>query len=418
MIELKAIFQEILSALGFTNLDRNQEMDILRCISTINVIIRHTFDDCIHPKKGHPVFKLCKFLSTFSDTCNSQFILISCMYLSKSLQKSYKLSRLIYILFTVYLIRILTYQFKKEVTHDKKPMTKQELLLFLFPIHYQQYWYPFTYIFSYIFFADSFGGIFKNGKRKHLLCIFILIYLATIGTINHDVTIFHWNGGYNFHLFFLLFYIGSYLSYYPIKVHWIILFFLNLLTFYISFLGHYQYFNEKNAYFPWLVKILNSTEFYSPLTVLFSVTLFLFFSNIKINCMIGKIFSYLAKFSLPIYAFHTNSYTWKIFMPGMRKIPPSNKFIIKFISIRIWLIVSTTFKRYFLYYFLSNLLIFNRQYYKNLMNKIDSFFESSKNPESNETSIPNTQLFQKMSQKEERESSDNSYQEIEYYSSY
>ena len=88
----------------------------------------------------------------------------------------------------------------------------------------------------------------------------------------------------------------------------------------------------------------------------------------------------MSRYTLAIYIFDNSPFTFEWFL-RRRKVPKTKiEFIKEMIKIIIPMI-TIPIKYEFLRQFFSNLLIFNRSYYKYIGNKVDSYFEKFSNPE-------------------------------------
>ena len=361
------------------NLTRNPELELLRLFSMLLVMVTHICDQTFKVKGSHPLFKFHRLVFAFSRVCNAEFILLAVHFWSKRDKSFFKFSKFISLLYTFSSIHILTLYFS--ITHGLQTIRSKNIFLAFFPYGHNQLWYIGSYTVAFLLFSDYINGIHKSGKLKHLLTLIFCLYSGILNSLDRRRNLgFTWKNGTNISLFFLYLYAGSYITFYPIKMNIFLHIILTLYSIYLVYLGITNSFNVSNVYFELLARTLNSNDYQSPLFMLYALLLFSLFQRIKINIFIGKIINYMSRYTLAIYIFDNSPFTFRWFL-RLRKVPKTKiEFIKEMIKIIIPMI-TIPIKYEFLRQFFSNLLIFNRSYYKYIANKVDSYFEKFSNPE-------------------------------------
>ena len=407
--------KEFIQCLGLDNLTRNPELELLRLFSMLLVMFTHILEQTLPVGGSHPLFKLHRLMYASSRVCNAEFILLTVHFWSKRYKSFFKFSKFISLLYTFSSIHLLTLSFSLSL--GLQTVTSDEIFLAFFPLGHDQLWYIGSYTVAFLLFSDYINGIHKSGKLKHLLTLIFCSYSGILNSLDRKKQLgFLWYNGTSISLFFLYLYAGSYITFYPIKMNIFLHLIFTLFSIYLVYLGINHHFNKGNVYFEKLAKTLNSNDYQSPLFMLYALLLFTLFQRIKINKYIGKIINYLSKYTLAIYIFDNSPFTVKWFL-RRREVPKTKiKFIKEMIKIIIPMI-TIPIKYEFLRQFFSNLLIFNRSYYKYLANKVDSYFEKFSNPEQE---LPQDLCFIQDINKDDKvkfdQIDDNFQNEDEYYS--
>lgn len=252
--------------------DRNSNIELLRIISIIMIVISHY---CVHSVGGQHLVNvpigLNRFLLEFLTLGNLGsilFIIISGYYLNNS--NCVKIKKLLKIVFQVLFYSIVIYSVLLIFHVESFKITN--FIKSIFPITFKMYWFATAYIIIYIFHPFINKFINNTTKKEHLLFILLMFIIFSV------LATFTYNDYYGNELVqFLLFYsIGAYLNKYPnnyfnkknnntkIMILSIMLIVLSIIT--LDILGCYKtVFGSHSRYF------LSRT---SPLAIIFCVCLF------------------------------------------------------------------------------------------------------------------------------------------------
>ena len=293
---------------------RNYGIDFLRIFSMINIINLHIN---LHSRQLYldfpsPKYKTIWSLEVFAFPAVNCFGLISGMVG----YKKYKFSNLIYLWLTVffYSISISFYLFFVEAE-----MNKRQFVLSLFPILIKRHWYFNAYFSMYFLIPFINYGInsLNEAFHKNFIIFFILFYsiynlIAKIEDLDSDIN--YLNDGYSSMWLLLLYIIGAYFGKYIIidKNNFrFILFFLNLLMFFVSFFisseFHFKLTKSKSKKNNLFISYL------SPTTIIQAFSLVMILSKLKIkNKILIKIISFLAPLNFSAYLIHGRLFKIKI----------------------------------------------------------------------------------------------------------
>ena len=278
--------------------ERNSNIEILRIIAIVMIIINHYFWHGI--QNGN-----LSFINTIFSNCLKLgdigviiFILIFGYHYDKNkLRLNKVLNLLLEVLFysiSIYLILSLT---------KLVPFSIKELIKYIFPICFNKYWFMTVYLIIYILSPYLYKFI-ESLKRKEFLT-FLITILITWSFIPTIFGLFGINSMYASALtdLFLIYFIGAYLKKYPdnifnknyskMKGLIISLSLILIISVILLSLNKFTFIKTEPYYF--LIRK-------SPIAILFAVSLFTYFNSKKVykNAKINKI----ASLSLGIYLIH------------------------------------------------------------------------------------------------------------------
>ena len=258
------------------NKTRNSNIEIIRIISIIMIVISHY---CVHGVLNPSTMPLGlnRFLLeifTLGNIGTVLFILISGYFMINS--KEIKLKKLIRLILQVMFYSIIIYIII--VLTRQEPFSIKDAIKNIFPITFKEYWFASTYIMLYI--LSPFINKFLNSltRKEHFVFVSVLLLIFSL---LHTLTAQDFYG--NVLIEFIMFYsIGAYLFKYPnnllkkynikISIVSIVLIILSIICF--DLLGtKITIFSDNSRY------LLSRT---SPLTILFCVGLFEYLLSKKV----------------------------------------------------------------------------------------------------------------------------------------
>lgn len=198
-------------------INRNYGIDLLKIISMINIIILHInlFSRKLSLKINNPRTKIIWRIEAMSYWSVNCFGMISGIVGYKKC----KFSNLIYLWFqvTFYSVLITIFLYLKK----NSQITKQNLLLSLFPILIKRHWYVNAYFSMYLFLPFINNGInyLKKTEFRNLTILFFCFYSLynIIAVILHKENYHFLNKGYSSIWLMILYIIGAYIGKYLIK---------------------------------------------------------------------------------------------------------------------------------------------------------------------------------------------------------
>lgn len=298
---------------------RNYGIDLLRIISMINVIILHInlFSSLPNLKYNNPCYKSVWLLEIMCYWAVNGYGLISGIVG----YRSYKFSNLIYIWiqasFYSEIISIYLYFIKR--------ITKENLILSLFPILIHRHWYVNAYFFLYLFIPFINYGI-NNLNRKtyrNIIILFFVFYsifniiaIALFGNSKYN----YLNNGYSSVWLMTLYIIGGYFGKYLFQTNdhltlksfilWSLIYFFS--TFISSELLFYiESIKPKKGK---IISNLSLVNYVSPTIVLQAISLIMLFSKLKINNKyIIKAINFFTPLTFNVTLVHLRIFSEKIF---------------------------------------------------------------------------------------------------------
>lgn len=199
-------------------------------------------------------------------------------------------------------------------------LTSVDIFKLLSPITlYEQYWFLSVYIILYLL-SPFLNIIIDKISKKQFYLLLLTLFLLTsiIPTITGQLA-YNNSQGHSVFSFVFLYFIGAYLSRYPIdknyffkvtpnntrKLIFIFLFFF--IALFNSLLCHYgeELIDSTSTFLRWIGDILVSSRlgFDNPLVIIQTICYFLFFSSLDIK---SKVINKIASLSFGVYLIHDN----------------------------------------------------------------------------------------------------------------
>lgn len=193
---------------------------------------------------------------------------------------------------------------------------KTEWINAFFPVSRNQYWY-FTAFFVMFFFIPCYNKVLQSMTIQNLrLILIVAAVLFTIIPTVFNTDMFYLADGYSFPWLIYLYFIGGYLKKVQTekkqeekrKYPYLLLYFLCAG---IALLGRaiILLFQSKGIHIPYEGNLL--IRYTSPLILLESVFLFLFFTRIQFHGIIGRIIGFVAPLTFSVYVIHANPLIWQ-----------------------------------------------------------------------------------------------------------
>lgn len=350
---------------------RNYSTDILRFIATLFVLFRHSSKY----KNGgvNCKFLLFKILYTQSSACNLLFMLISSYYTSKS---PYKVTKLIPMVLQCSTITALGYLATCFIL-EKSSFRPLEFSKHFFPCLNNLYWYPPAYLFGRL--LDGFiQKSFSNVSQKFFLVMTIIFTVLFVLSRNGMLT-FIFGIYYGTCPFIITCFIGGYIRYYPPNLS-IIFYIVLYVIFSTSYIFAYdEAYHGKYSSVPVIgeiFKTLDKVNLFELHTICISTVLLIIFTKMHISGKIGKFISILAQHSFGIYLIHFTSGARGLWLdPAGKYSIKSPDYPIKLLKMVVKIFLPS-FALDMIHSKLLNMFVFNRRYYKDLIEKIDNWISS------------------------------------------
>ena len=292
---------------------RNSAIDLIRLIGMYGAIMNHILNYGNGFKKYYKYKKELKFLQSILFWHNNGFALISGIIGYKTNKYSNLLYLWLYVVFYSVGIHIYFQYFMRNSIIDIS------ILFELFPIIFQRYWYFTAYFGMYLFLPVINKGISileKNELKLIVISILgIFVFWRAIQNPKYDV--FHLQGGFSILWLLTIYLTGAYIGKYRVdytgKKKYIYCFFWLFIFSFSTFLFNLSYNNEvsningyfKRIFFKLKNRIINE-NYDSPIKVMQSISITLFFLQIKFNKYLSKIISFFGQLSFGIYLIHIN----------------------------------------------------------------------------------------------------------------
>lgn len=279
------------------NPKRNMSVDLLRVILMFMIIVHHILlRGCglrnLYKNSFDNNNLLFSFLNVFLVVAVNCFFLISGYYgIKKNLKKAIKLTLAVYVIY--WIINIAGLIFGNEI------LNTEFIKGIIFPI--SQYWYIFVYL------VLSFIGPYLNilldqitvYQERELLGILLIIWCGYSFLI--DDNIFGANNGYSLGFAIILYIIGNYIG----KTKWDMILpgkslFIYLISSTINGVLVVGLIYLGRTSLAWQMYSYNN-----PLVLIGAVSLFLFFKNIKVECILN--ISKLGRYVIYVYIFHSTA---------------------------------------------------------------------------------------------------------------
>jgi len=283
--------------------ERNPGIDFLRILGMYAIVVHH-------------VIHFGKVLSKYSHYRQVSLINILCFFhicvyglISGIIgHKTHKYSNLLYLWFCTFFYSVSILLIYKEYN----PIIMKKFTFF-FPVIYNKYWYFTQYFGMYLFLPLINQGLSLVNKSQLKIIVLSIIFIFVIWRdfMSSKGDPFLVNSGHSI-IGLLLFYItGAYLGKYVIKTDKKIFFYLIYLIVYFcsSYLCYYlAFYNGHYANFI-LITILKkffTLRINSLAMILQGISITLFFSQIKYNKYLGKIFTFIGPLTFGVYLIHSH----------------------------------------------------------------------------------------------------------------
>ena len=293
---------------------RNPGVDLVRLLCMYNTVIHHLLVQGKGLKKYSQYKKYLDILIIIINWHNNGFALISGIIGYKSNKYSNLLYLWLYVLFYAVGIHIYFEKFRKNSYIDVTKSTEY------FPIIFNRYWYFTQYFGMYLFLPVVNKGISILTKSE-----LKLVVISTIGIFsfwrhlkNPKNDVFHLCGGGSILWFLTLFITGSYIGKYRIEYtgirKYIYCIFCLFIFSFTSFLYYKTSNNELylgNGYYQRKIVILLNNiinnNFDSLKKIMQTISITLFFLQLKYNQYLSKIITFFGPIAFGIYLIHINS---------------------------------------------------------------------------------------------------------------
>ena len=283
---------------------RNSNIELLRIISILMIVVSHytVHNGVVNSSLPIGFNRLLLEITVLGNIGAIIFVLITGYY-SIDKAKPFKFKKLILLIFEVSFYSTIIYLMF--VLLKLETFSVINLIKNIFPITFKQYWFMTAYIVLYIF--APFINIFLNNMNRKQYINFIVISLL-IFSILHMITTSDYYG--NELIQFILFYsLGGYLKKYNNNIFsrkYKLLLIVTSLLLIISVIIFDLIGIKIN------IVAIHSSYFYSRssiISILFSVSLFILFLNMKIN---NRIINYISQYILGVYLISDNNYVRNI----------------------------------------------------------------------------------------------------------
>ena len=294
---------------------RNPGVDIIRLICMYGIIISHIlYGNAKGADKFYRYKKELRFLFIISFWHNNGFALISGIVG----YKTNKYSNLLYLWLCVFFYSVgIHYYFQK---YRPNSIIKDSMEVEYFPIINGKYWYFRVYFGMYLFLPVINKGISILTKSELKFVVIstlgIFAFWRVIKNPKNDV--FHLMGGSSV-LWLLIFYItGAYIGKYRVTytgvkkyIYCLICLFTYCFSTFLFYKSNNNGFSNINGYYKRkIINLLNqiiNENFDSPIKIIQTISVTLFFLQIKYNKYLSKIICFFGQFAFGIYLVHNNS---------------------------------------------------------------------------------------------------------------
>ena len=292
---------------NISQISRNYGIDLLKIISMINIINLHInlFTPLLNLNPENKKYKQVYRLEAFSFWAVDAFGMMSGILG----YKKYKFINIIYIWFQYffYSVSLSLYLYYKSI------INKKMLFCHFFPIGIRRNWYVNAYILMYLFLpfiVNSFHIIDKTLYSKIIFIFFFIysFYHTIIKFYIPDTNFDYINRGYSSLWLLILYIVGAYIGKYLINKLFIPKIFFILIYLLVSFLSSEYIFYCTKYKFPHKLFL----EYFSPTTIIQSLSLIFFFANLKItNKYFKKIISFFNPLNFSVTLIHSKVFQFK-----------------------------------------------------------------------------------------------------------
>ena len=292
---------------------RNTGIDLIRIISMYGIVINHILYHGGGINRYSQYQMQLKILHMIFFWHNNGFILISGIVGYKSNKYSNLLYLWLYVVFYSVVIHIYFIKFRPS------SIIKFSLVKEFYPVIAGRYWYFTAYFGMYLFIPSINKGISVLTKTELKIIVITTLGMFVIlrDFVNPKRDVFHMNSGFGI-LWFLTFYItGAYIGKYRFDYiggkkklfcsFCLFIYVFSTFLFYISINSKLN--NQNDSYkgrFIIMMKQILTERYDSILKCVQSISITLFFLQIKYNKYISKIITFVAPHIFGIYLIHNN----------------------------------------------------------------------------------------------------------------
>lgn len=283
---------------------RETNIELLRIICMIMIVFLHllSFTGLLSTYRG--ISLKSTFVWGLEALC---FVAVNCYVLISSyfsIDKKFSIRKILKLWIQIFFYSILIFIVMAFIF--RVDFNKVDLLKSLFPILFKNYWFPTIYMGLCIFspFLNIFIKNISKNQYKVLLILISFIFCVWPFLVQSSTNL-EFGGAYSITWFIILYLIAGYL-----KLHFDINKYKNykyLLTYFVCCASTFLIFSAINHF---NIPYFSSDYFYSYnfiLIVLASISLFIFFKNLKIKSdLINKIILFFAPLTFGVYLIHEN----------------------------------------------------------------------------------------------------------------
>ena len=296
------------------NKERNAGIDLLRLIGMLDIVIFHTIIDSNIYNRYYRYTKQIKYMEVFTNWHISNFGIISGIVGHKN-YKTIKYSNLFYLWILVLFYNITVHYCYK--IYNPKFYTFDSTITYFFPVIFNAHWYFSCYFGMYLFLPLINRGIYYLKRSEFTIIVFSLIGIFILWRDfnlfreNKDLDPFGLNSGRSMIGLIVFYIIGVYIGKYFIienRTRKIYYYILCMIIFCVCghLINHYFNYSSRSIYKK-ILKALFGFRLNSIATLGQSISLALFFSQIKFNKNIGKYISFLGQMAFSVYIIHDHS---------------------------------------------------------------------------------------------------------------
>lgn len=283
---------------------RESSLDLLRILSMFMIVVIHSQTFGIFHYGSPTGFNLffLYLIRTLFIVASNCYVLISGYFL---IQKSYKRKKIAFFIIEVSMYSVFIYL--GLIIFGAIPFSTTDFLHSCFVLFYGNYWFASLYLILYLLSPFLTRFLRQLSKQKFQQLLFITLLIFSFWATFSGLPILGMNEGYSIGTFILLYFIGAYIQLYDFPVSWAkgwyLFHYINIsigITLYLFLVG----------YDDWIL------YYHSPLILLSSIFLFLFFKNSQIRV---QGLSKIVPFIFGIYLIHENTFVrtllWEQWIP-------------------------------------------------------------------------------------------------------
>lgn len=215
-----------------------------------------------------------------------------------------------------------------------------DLIKSVLPVLGIRYWY-FSSYFVLFFFMPLLNEFVQKANRVQKACVLLGIVSISVGSTFFNALNDLWsaNSGYSALWLFCMYYLGALLKKHPInkRVPWLAIYGISIIISF-GFKVSVQYCGGLRAVFGDGENLLSYT---SPMTIVAAVSLFMFFSKLKVKDRITRYVGYISPLAFSVYLIHYNKQVWAYLKEAIIKLDSLNYVSSTFLIILVVIIVFT-----------------------------------------------------------------------------